>query len=192
VQAPTGMEFIVEFSDRQDASLLVVPSYNVTAGKQSSVPSESGIFERMQVLINKERTTKDGTRIQPVYFDQSKIRYGDLEENSYYGWNIQGDSLSIRIPWTRLNFSDPSQLRVLKDSRVVAVPLQDELGTVISEGIVISAVLVRQSDGEVVSKLGTEAFSDLSVFAWEPWEIPEYVQRAKPAYLVISDYFRLP
>ncbi len=188
-QAPTGMEFIVKISDVENVSLLVHPSYNITKGKQSSVLSNDGYFERMVILINKERPRKDGTKIAAIYHDQSEMKYGSLEDNSFYSWTSKGNTLYIRIPWARLNFSDPSRMRVLEDSKIIPVPLKDELGTTISGGIVVSALLFNEEDGKVVSRIGTEYPSESAVFRWKTWDVPAYTQRAKSSYSIIRDYF---
>ena len=130
-EAPSAMEYLVVLDGLKTARLLVIPPYNSTSYRYASYPEQnnSGEFIKMERLINKERALADGTNITAHLEDSSALRYGDLT-GSTNNWNIDGNLLSLRIPWGRINVSDPSQGRVLDDNRLFySDPLRDVLQT---------------------------------------------------------------
>ncbi|MBN1655315.1 MAG: hypothetical protein JXA30_16230 [Deltaproteobacteria bacterium] len=92
---------------------------------------------------------------------------------------VVGDSVSARIPWLMLQFTDPSTLTVMHDDRSTEVWGEHE--TAQSEGIALAVVL----NGEVVYT---------PRYKWEPWDTPpEYVEREKPSLKSYQDAIeRLP
>ncbi|NCB42564.1 MAG: hypothetical protein EOM59_08080 [Clostridia bacterium] len=191
VVAPSGMEFLIELKGERNASILVHPGYNITKGRYESYESSDGIFERMNMLINKEQITKSGETIKSIYSDVSVLKYGTLADNSHYQWVQEGTNVSIRIPWPLINFSDPSTMQVLNDERVVYAPLKDELKTATSEGILASALLVDAVSGQVLSTVGVDFAKPLERLRWDSWDIPSYSERKKESYDIIKDYFYL-
>ncbi|MBC3802881.1 hypothetical protein GH808_00290 [Acetobacterium fimetarium] len=187
VNAATGLEYVIQINGRSDAQLLVQTGYNLTNGRYASDASSGGSFEKMSVLTNKEAITADGTKTDAIYQDLSSLNYGTLENNSYNHWNIEENTISIRIPWTRINVSDPSAMRVIDDTRVIQSPTTDELQTVITDGILASGVLVNKESNEPVASIG---LSNTEAFTWETWNVPSYKERLKDSYTIIRDYFR--
>jgi hypothetical protein len=187
--APSGLEFLVELRGEEDASLLVHPGYNFTKGLHRPSLTNQGIFERMSLLINKERVTKGGAYIPAVYDDLSALRFGSLDNNTYYHWESDGETVTLRLPWGRLHFSDPSSMRVLDDPGILYAPQRDELGTAVSEGLVVSALLTDAAGTTVLGRAGVDDPKNLAAFRWKNWEMPLYREREKSSYQIISDYF---
>lgn len=188
VNSQSGMEFLLEISDKDTSRLLVHPGYNIYSSKYSSYNSSSGIFEQVKPIINEARVTKDGGNIPEFQQDGSKLNYGEFKDNIYNSWYIEGNKVHIRIPWLRLNFSDPSAMRVISDDRKIEKPEKDQLNTVISDGIMPSAVLVNTSNNSVAGTIGiSESNSD--PFRWINWERPNYTERLKKSYDIIKNYF---
>ena len=184
--APSGLEFEIRIEGLKNAQLLVQPSYDVTKNSYSSVESSLGDFEKMTMLINNERTTKAGKSIGAVYTDLSSLSYGTFENNSYYNWVIEGNQITIRIPWTRINFTDPSTMRVLDDKSKITAPTTDELKTLISDGILASGLLVGKVTNNVTATIGSK---EDKPFTWANWNIPTYQERLKDSYSTIQSYF---
>lgn len=185
VEAPFGMEFELVISSGKTAKLLVNPEYNIMNNKFSSVQSASGIFEEMQMMINSERVTKDGQNIAAIYADCSTLNYGGFVDNSYSQWYLEGTNIYVRMPWNRLNFSDPSSMMVIDDSSVVEELLRDKLKTTKSDGIMVSTLLYHRSNDEVIDLLSTE-----DPFVWPEWTDVKYRERLKLSYDIIKDYFQ--
>jgi len=183
--APSGMEFTLRFSGREEGRLLVHPGYNVTKGKFASYASAEGNYETLSVLLNKERVTVSGKKIPAEYEDESVLRYGTFRNNSYNHWYEEGNFIHVRIPWSRLNVSDPSSRRVIHDEREGAL-LSSPLETEVTEGIVASGVVFTTKEKEVLGQADQEGQIP---FTWDLWDIPDYEERLKGSYSVIRDCF---
>ncbi|MGB4658402.1 MAG: hypothetical protein WBI07_04425 [Mobilitalea sp.] len=182
--APFGLEFVLDIKSLEDAKLLVHPGYNITKGLYSSYSSSDGFFEEISMNINPGTVTKDGTKIDASYHNCSILNYGDLTDNNYYNWNMEDNIIMIRIPWNRLNFTDPSEMRVLYDEKIIKNPIRDEIGTVITDGIMISVNLVDAKANKTKDILNSE-----TPYQWESWTTPNYVARLKSSYQIIQKYF---
>lgn len=185
--AASGLEYIIEINGNKDGWLLVQPEYNGSTGKHASTYSPDGIFETMTMLTNKETVTKDGTKIAAVVQDLSQLSFGTLENNSHNQVWISGKTVSIRIPWTRINVTDPSMMRVVDDPRIILNPTTNELQTVITEGVLASGVLVKRDSNQTIASIG---LSNQKAFGWEKWDVPTYKERLKDSYVIISEHFK--
>ncbi len=104
-------------------------------------------------------------RAQPVELQNAgQLRHGtwdpeDEKADSRALWQIDGDDLTIRVPWAMLGFADPSAHRV-------AVPKGGQLSTQVSPGVTVSftASGTDQSAGQVT---------------WSNWTRPYYSERLK-------------
>lgn len=189
VNSQSGMEFLIELSNKDSGKLLVQSGYNIYNGKYSSSSSNSGAFEEVQPIINKSRITKDGVSTPEFRADGSKLNYGLFEDNSYNSWYVEGNKIHIRIPWLRLNFSDPSTMRVINDEGKIDNPVKDQLKTTISDGIVPSAILVNTSNNNVLDGINIAAEGSSAPYKWESWNEPNYTERLKGSYDIIRKYF---
>ncbi|MEO1816764.1 MAG: hypothetical protein ABGU93_14385 [Acetobacterium sp.] len=185
--AASGLEYIIEINGSNEGFLQVQPGYNNSTGNHSSVASQTGLFFTMSMLTNKEIITKDGTTIPAVIQDLSQLSFGSLENNSHHQVQISGKTISIRIPWTRINVTDPSTMRVVDDPRIIPNPTTNELQTVITEGILASGVLVKRDNNQTIASIG---LNNQKVFNWENWDVPTYKERLKDSYAIISEYFK--
>ena len=182
--APTGLEFLLDINDEQSSKLLVQPGYNIANQKYSSYTSYDGVFEEINQLIANEMVTKDGNKIDAVYQDESKLNFGEFKDNSYYQLYIENSKIHIRIPWGRLNFTDPSSMTVLDDDSYVGDLTRDVLKTVQSEGILASVLLYNIDSHEKIDLLSTT-----KPYSWRTWDEPLYQERLKKSYYVIQEYF---
>jgi hypothetical protein len=190
-EAPSGMEYLVVLDGPETARLLVIPPYNYASYRYASYPSlnTSGTFESMAKLINKERALADGTPIPAHFEDSSALRYGHLI-GSTNNWNVQGTAISLRIPWGRINVSDPSQGRVLDDNRLYySDPLRDVLDTRLSDGIAISIACIQNETRKLLGSLPATGESGKLILPWVPWNQPIFQERLKDSYPILRDYF---
>jgi hypothetical protein len=185
ITAPSGMEFLLDIGPGEKAKILVQPGYNAAAGKYASYESTTGYFEEIKRLINNERVTEEGLVIPAIYEDGSQLPYGTFTKNSYYQWYIEGTSVSIRIPWNRLNFTDPSTRKVLDDAQTTGELARDLLTTVTSEGILVSALLYDTEEEKQIDMLSMQ-----NPFSWSTWDEPVYNERLKESYDIIREYFK--
>lgn len=182
--APFGLEFLLDINEQYGSKILVHPGYNIAKGKYASYSSNQGIFEEMRQLINGESITKDGVKIDAVYEDGSQLNYGDFIENSFNHWYIEENKVYLRIPWGKINFSDPSELTVLNDERNIQIPLRDELKTLKTDGIMFSATIINTKTSQSVDMLNSK-----TPYLWEQWTNIQYKERLKKSFSIIKDYF---
>lgn len=183
-EAPTGLEFLLDISGTDSAKLLVHPGYNITENTYASYRSYTGNFRQLNKLINNERVTKEGRIINAIYADFSSLSYGTFLDNSRNSWYMEDNEIFIRIPWGSLNFTDPSSMTVLDDQDFTGTPVRDELNTVISEGVLVSALLINTADNREEELLSTG-----EPYTWEGWDEPLSSARLKKSYDIIKEYF---
>ncbi len=184
VAAPSGLEFLLDFSDTQNARLLVHPGYNTANYKFSSFPSTNGLFEEIRPMINNTSIDKNGRVIAALFENASQLNNGDFTANSYKHWYWEDKTLHIRIPWARLNFSDPTSLMVIDDSTHVGELSRDKLRTIKTEGILVSALYYDAFNQQKIDLLSSAAYK------WEQWDVPVYSERLKESYFIIQEYFK--
>lgn len=180
------MEYVVMINTEQDAQLLALDEANYTRYNFSTSPGlrSEGQFTPLIKLINKKRALEDGTIIEPHYEDASHLRYGNLLGSTNH-WYKEGNMLTVRIPWTRINVSDPSSLQVLDDERVYySDPLRDVITTSATDSLVLSALVIEKKDSGMMS----DSIPGIS-FTWNPWNQPVYQQRLKQSYEILQTYF---
>ena len=189
IQAPSGMEFKVEISQGK-ARLLVIPSYNFSRLKFASKNLANGVFETMNPIINKSRTTKRGRFIPAVYEDASQMLQGPFD-GTKNSWFQEGKRIRIRIPWQRLLVTDPSSQKVLNDVREMnSYPLRDIFKTINTEGFVISAIVTDQARNLLDIFPGDQSFDNPVPYLWKGWEQPRYRERLKESYEILQRFFK--
>lgn len=77
-------------------------------------------------------------------------------------------------------------MRVVDDPRIIPSPTTNELQTVITEGILVSGLLVKQDSNQTIAGIG---LSNQQAFVWENWDVPNFKERPKDSYAIISQYF---
>ncbi len=189
LKAPTGIEFLLKIEDKENAGIYAVPSYNIGNLQFASKKSNNGIFETINPIINKERITKNGHLINEIRQDGSKLNYGELF-GSHNNWNIEDNIIHIRLPWGKLNITDPSSALVLNDNgKFNDYPLRDEFKTVKTEGILLSGIITDFNKNITDIFPGNANIKKPPIYIWETWEIPEYQERLKKSYEIIKKYF---
>ncbi len=184
-EAQTGLEYLVVLDSLDNAHLLATEKSNYTTYhfSTSDALSHDAAWEPMTKLINKERALEDGTLIPAKFEDSGALRYGPLLGATNH-WNIDGTKVTVRIPWTRINVSDPSSAAVLDDNNLYySDPLRDQIATTQISNIRISTALISQ-DGKTLM----DASNTLSL-ALPTWDQSVYSERLKQSYTILQSYF---
>ncbi|UVI30987.1 hypothetical protein [Paenibacillus spongiae] len=187
----SGTEFSIHIRNQQEAELLVVPDYNASKGSYFTSVSTSGIFERMVRKLSDEYKTAAGETIPAKYEDGSALIPGSFEESGSQFY-FEGNTLYVRIPWARLNFTDPSSLLVLNDDKNKGLieNAKDTLTVRMTDGIVASLVIMDRATLQVDYHFPESVTSSgYRTFTWNTWEVPHYVSRHKKSYDMIQAYF---
>jgi len=164
----SGLEYIIKFESNRSASLYVVPSYNRSKGAYSSKESDKGEFDYVCAL-----------------------EYGTFE-TSNTNFYFVGTNINIRIPWSMLNYTDPSSMIVLDDSRTPEEIAADPFGirTQKSDGIIFSVTLSDIKTYDTLYQFPTDKHSPgYKTFKWTAWETVNYRFRVKESYGIIQRYF---
>ncbi len=181
--AASGMEFLLDVKNR-DVRLQVMPTYNIAAAKFASSVMRDGSFEDINMLVNGKVTTKNGTEIPEKRFNASIMRQGFYDESGNL-WYASGSAIYVRIPWNRLNVSDPSSLNVLNDNRPIGDPVADQLRTAVTDGFVFDARVLDSASGAVIGRLSPNTTSP---YLWTGWEVtPPYRERLKKSYTIVRE-----
>ena len=189
--APSGMEYLIVLDGEESSRLLVIPPYDYTKYHFASYQTleHSARFQTMEKLVNKARALADGNPIPAKFEDSSHLRFGPMDMPGSHWWK-NDNHITIRIPWTRMNVSDPSQATVLDDQRTFfSDPERDVLSTTISDGIAISTIIVDMKKQRVVDSLPVQGSSDPFVMEWIFWNQPTYHQRLKQSFPILQQYF---
>lgn len=193
----TGIEFLLKIESQEDASLLVIPSYNRGKHKFSITKSEKGEFERIVTVVNRERVTLDKRIFPELVSDESVLTYGKFnpahkEFNSLAHWYAEPETkkVYIRLPWMLLGVSDPSSARVINDSKeYIKSPLRDELQVETTEGFVFYLFTYKDEVFDFQPRQG-DAFMESAPYLWDLWEEPSFRYRLKKSYPMLADYLQ--
>ena len=187
----SGVEFNINLQSQTKADLLVVPSYNASKGSYFTAVSTTGLFEKLLRQVSPEGKTMLGGLISAKYEDGSTLVPGKFDEstNNFY---FDGNTVYIRIPWARLNFTDPSSLLVLDDNKTKGVDniAKDSLNVRMTDGIVTSLIVMDKTTNKVDYHFPESVTaSGYKTFAWSTWTVPNYVSRDKKSLNIIKAYF---
>ena len=176
-------EFALVLEGTQPAELMVTLAYDlfgISHGTSDegqlyrSTPTDGGPWRLARWQNSHPRGSDDGTySFGPSFHDVGELRVRRAGEppTSHDAVVVDGAVIEIRIPWSLLNFTDPSQRRVMHDD-----PEQPGRNTAISEGI---AVALSVNGGPPLE-------SDR--FAWQTWDdAPPTLEKPKEALLQFSE-----
>ncbi|HEX8320206.1 tetratricopeptide repeat protein [Longimicrobium sp.] len=141
-----------------------------------SRPNADGMYDSMRVLTNRRRFGRDGVEYASFGYDRGLLRQGNAPDGL---WERGDGVLEVRIPWMLLNFTDPSERRVLQDPPG-APPA--EFGTAAVEGIRLMAAARR---GDRWTQWPAAA-----PFTWPAWEAPRWRARTRPVFDSMRETFR--
>lgn len=169
-------EFALDLSLPDTAQLYVTQSYDLlgiwhgaSGPKQiyQSTAVENAPWDPVRWQNNQYHTSIDGKLEFPIeYFDIGKVRSRkDTEAASTLDAVVVGPrTIDVRMPWTLLQFSDPSTRTVIHDDR--STKGRESL---VSEGIAVSV------------SYGGQVFNGSGRFVWPTWNVaPPVTEREKP------------
>lgn len=141
-----------------------------------SVTSDGGKWNLVRWKNNSEHGSDDGLYNFPETVQdigKLRVRKASEPETGQSAVVFDGGKLTVRLPWTLLHVTDPSQLRVLDDD-----PKTRPRETVITEGF------------RIALSLGSDLV-ETPRLRWEPWEtVAPYRERKKLSYQIFADGLR--
>ncbi len=160
--ALSGMEFVIGFDSKQEATLYVTKAYDRASGSYATQESYTGEYS-------------------PV----AQLSYGGFSngDNQFYQ---TGSTIYIRLPWNWLNVTDPSSKIVLDN----AGQLGEQAKTVSTNGAIVSVLIADQTTKDQLYMF-PEKKQDPSykTFKWHTWEASSYNLRPKEGYALLQKFY---
>ncbi|PZE19593.1 hypothetical protein [Paenibacillus xerothermodurans] len=204
-QLDEGLETVFELGKQSEAELKIASNYNLHTrlyGKQYGMlpvtaqqfSDDSGKFDPWMLAVGLELTPPDAKKYYPFEeVSAGKLARGTTnpespEFNSLAMWQMQGQTLELRIPWMLLGFSDPSSLQVIGYGQK-----EGKLFAQTTEGIRLVPWIVQRSDNSVIG-LGnqdsaTYPVTKLPIYRWKAWDKVQYGERTKQSYDMMKETF---
>jgi hypothetical protein len=134
-----------------------------------------------------------GVEIPFGYYETGKLKKStwNPDEEGYdsladYYVNKKEGLIEIRIPWSLLNFRDPSQKEIMGDlwgAGLEAFQLIEsiEVSVGIGNNGKLSWTLPERENGTMEQGMLT--------YRWENWDMPEFRERLKESYYIFQEFF---
>lgn len=164
----SGMEFVIKFESKNTAAIYVVPSYDRNKGNYSSKETYAGIYDYI-----------------------CQLNYGSFE-SGHSNFYQSGSTIHLRLPWSLLNFTDPTKKMVINDTRSKATITADPFGiqTTTTDGILFSLLIADKTTKDTLYIFPiSKQSSGYKTFKWDPWTTVDYVFRQKESCKLLSSYF---
>ncbi|GAB4389528.1 MAG: hypothetical protein Kow0025_15440 [Thermodesulfovibrionales bacterium] len=202
LRSPVGLKFLVHLAGRERSRMLACMRYdkylNAPRGLIAPGRSDQGAWVVMQNKANARRISKNGRDFYPSrVFSMSGLRFGSLRAGSPHhdslaDFYVSGNMIEVRIPWSLMNFTDPSSKTVLWKEGAAATRKTD--------GVRLVAVSYKPVPGglhAVGTGRGSNAADhlpgrlthpgDLATYEWDEWETPVYHMYVKESYGVFRE-----
>ncbi len=199
LQAPSGMEFMVEIRGPGKSGILVDEPYSVyTDYFRSKIPgyasqaNDNGAYIEQKLLANRKRETLLGESVPEVLLNRSGLVWGSAAPGGEDYTSLadicpgaEGKSIELRLPWALLNVTDPSSKSVLADRpETPGIDIERTSGfrfylAAVNNGAVNPRIIDTFPDG-----LRKPLF-----YSWDAWETPEYTSRLKAGAELVREAF---
>ena len=147
--------------------------------------NEDGVYDSMRVVTNRRRFGRDGTEFPAFGYDRGLLWPGGAPDGQWE-WSERDGALEVRIPWMMLNFTDPSERRVLQDPS--SGPIPGEFGT---ETVQAIRIVAAARDGQTWrSWPASGRAGDVAAYTWPTWEEPKWRERRRPVFDAMREVYR--
>ena len=173
------LALVIEAPDK--AQLYVTEAYDLlgiwhdnsaASQKYHSTITDGAPWHKVRWRNNGLHGSDDGQYVYPETIVETgalRVRSPGLPVTSMDAVVLSGESVTLRIPWTLLQFTDPSTRSVMADQRETTGREQS-----ISEGVALAVSI----DGEL---------TESPLVPWDTWEVaPHTVEREKPTLGILS------
>lgn len=191
-----GADFLIKLHGASDSHIYVDRYYDafyyhfVESRILSDFPlqkdadkKDSGVFNEMLMCYGYHLTVKGtGKEIPDKAYETGKLQYGNANPDSedyasLTDFCCSDAGVEIRIPWQLLNVMDPSSKQQMSDFRNDLVFTPQEY-----EAFDFGFGFAKNKEKLSLSFGGS--------YSYEPWNIPKWHERFKPAYYELKDYLK--
>lgn len=202
-----GTDFMVQLAGPENSRILVDSYYdpfyfqygktlNMIPKMRYAEQKNNGIFHPIRLALNKEMVLPSENRKIPFQsYETGVLKYGtanpdDKDFNSLTDISISENKkmIEIRIPWQLLNVKDPSSKEIITDLYKKGLEKSERI-----TGFDFAAVSVErgQITGTLPELNGNASELDKTFrYEWKEWEQPQYYERLKQSYKIMSDAFK--
>jgi tetratricopeptide (TPR) repeat protein len=150
------------------------------------VTNSDGRYDSLRVITNRPRFTRGSDEYLAIGYDRGILPAGPLPDG-LWEWLPERDAVEIRIPWTLLNVTDPSQRRVLYDpypaGRSHRPPPEGYRAIKVPDIGLVAATLEPDGGWTALSPAERTDRSDgVARFSWPTWEVPRWQARRRPVF----------
>ncbi|MCR5652497.1 MAG: hypothetical protein K6F88_01710 [Ruminococcus sp.] len=158
----SGMEFVLRFDGKQEASLYVTNSYDRSKGSAYTKESYNAKYSKV-----------------------SDLSYGGFT-NSDTQFYQTGSTIYVRLPWNWLNVADPSKKLVINDTEKNS----ESMKTASTNGVLASVMIGERKTGDLLYGFPEDKHSPgYKVFNWRTWEEVDYELREKDSFIILKNYY---
>jgi hypothetical protein len=200
-ESPVGITFLVHLAGKEKSRVLVCQGYdkrlNAPGGRVAPDPSSQGAWVAMQNRTNARRIGKDGKRFYPSrVFSMGRLRFGSLDPdsplyNSIADFHAAGNRVELRLPWSLLNFTDPSSRTILwRDDAGYARTIPGIRLFVLSykPGKTAPAAAPTGGRSHVTDSLPERMSADnVAMYTWQGWDTPSFHTFLKPGHRLVAE-----
>lgn len=202
VTLPVGIKFLIHLAGKTKSRILICKDYDkyLNEGREEIVPYESNQGEWVVMLhkSNARRVSKDGKTYFPsrVHFT-SNLRHGSLDPkhpayDSLADFYSVDNGIEIRLPWSLLQFTDPSSRKVWWRDRQSTSKKTDGIHVLVfsyrPEGSHPFAQKTGQKTNLTDSLPEKLTREETRRYTWDEWQMPTYHTTLKQAYYQYQKY----
>lgn len=220
VKSERGIDFIIDLRGPDESYVRVDSNYDVfnymysedtvlTSIRDNISKDVDGSFFPVNRIISHEIINPlTGTSTPFTYYNAGKLRFGvsdpeSREYDSLSDFYISGDGsiLEIRIPWSILNFKDPSKKEVFSDIRKNGLDNSCYIDGIYVGGLIYEVNSDEGSNEKNQDEIIIDSFpgiknnslcsDDFQLVTWPEWDAPSYTERLKISYYMIMEVFEL-
>ena len=186
-----GIQTLLKINGRSNSKMFINSAYDYhtwTYGSQLNmiltVPNggnvDTGKFLLWKLALSRPLTLpQSGRKIPFEEFDVGKMKPGITDPSSpkydsLADWYAKGDVLEVRIPWTMLGYTDPSELKVWDNLYKAG-----KIKPVKSPGLRVYPALKKTGNTEIIPLY----------YTWKGWDDPKSYERKKQSYYIMQRAF---
>ncbi|MCX7975273.1 MAG: tetratricopeptide repeat protein [Candidatus Aminicenantes bacterium] len=198
IKSPVGFEFVILLHG-ENSQLLVDDSYSKyefkpelsrylgltgfqEKEKVSPTNNANGIFSEI-ITVYRRRFSRNGK-----IFEEKIYNASPLKEGQDFRYFEEKDLLELRIPWSLLNFLDPSNRRIIYADK----------NNPPTEGLRILALAYRPAGKQEAQAIArpplekiqkTMELMKINYYRWSKWKEPTYQTRLKKSFYVLKELY---
>ncbi|MCX7793490.1 MAG: hypothetical protein N2257_03660 [Thermodesulfovibrionales bacterium] len=197
--SPVGLKFLIHLAGKEKSRILVCHSYDRYLNNEvRPLISEQGSWVIMQNKTNNRRISKDGSKFYPSrVYSMSNLRFGTLcnesrDYNSLADFYYRDNMIELRIPWSLINFTDPSSRMVLWMEKENKIRKTDGIRIIVLSYKPVRGHIIAEKTGlknNITDSLPHPLKAEnVRTYSWDEWDVPVFHFYLKEGYSQIKEF----